>query len=212
MRHGRSIASGMIIVMVGFAAAASPVMAARGGSEMGPPAFEGVWQPVVGSGAVYDVQQAGDPAMVMEMDVVGQEAGGYWVETRMTQPGEMTSKMLMVEGVIKRMIVKSGTEPAMEMPAMMLQPSGPQTDLKDRGTLIGTESITTAAGTFTCEHYRVGTGGEVSDAWINATISPYGLVKMSKPGMNLVLTRVVTGATTRITEEPMTMPDLSNLR
>ena len=212
MRHGRSIVSGMIIAMVGIAASASPVMAGRGGSEMGPPAFDGVWQPVVGSGAVYDVQQAGEPAMVMEMDVVGQEAGGYWVETRMTQPGEMTSKMLMVEGAIKRMIVKSGADPAMEMPAMMLQPSGPQTDLKDRGTLIGTESITTDAGTFMCEHYRVGTGGEVSDAWINATISPYGLVKMSKPGMTLLLTRVVTGATTRITEEPMTMPDLSNLR
>lgn len=155
---------------------------------------------------------AAGPAMTMEMDVVGKEAGGYWVETRMAMPDEMISKSLIADGGVKRTIVKAAGQPAMEMPSLGMQPSGPTTDLKERGTLVGTEKITTPGGTFECRHYRMGAGGNATDAWVADGIAPYGLVKVSSPGMTLVLTKVVTGATTRITEEPMQLPSIPGLR
>jgi len=67
------------------------------------PQLRGLFNPVVGSGAQYQVQRGADDAnkTTMEVDVVGKEAAsgkdGYWLEvTAATNMGEMTMKMLTV--------------------------------------------------------------------------------------------------------------------
>ncbi len=191
---------------------AHPAWAARGGG----PAFKGDWNPKVGSGAVYQLEQKGQPPMDWEVAVVGQEAGGYWVETRMTAPEEVVTKALILPGAIQRTIVKASGQPAMELPAMTAGQGIPETDLKDATELVGKESVSTPAGTFSCDHYQVREAGGTTDVWVAPQVSPYGLVKVSGPGTQMILSRLITGARTRITETPqkLEMPgmvDLSDL-
>jgi hypothetical protein len=52
------------------------------------------------------------------------------------------------------------------------------------GKLIGTESLTTPAGKFSCKHYQRAmtpnkAGGETVDLWMSDQVSPTGLVKMT---------------------------------
>lgn len=190
--------------------AAPQAMAARG--QQGGPMFKGGWHPKVGAGAVYQLEQSGQPPMEMEIAVVGQEEGGYWVETRMFTPEEMISKALIVPGQVKRTIVKAAGQPAMEMPAMSA-PKVPETDIDKDAKLIGRESVTTPAGTFSCDHYQTQGSGGTADVWVAAQISPYGLVKMTGQGTTMLLSKVVTGARSRITETPqkIEMPDMPGM-
>lgn len=70
------------------------------------------------------------------------------------------------------------------------------------GKLLGPEKVTTPAGTFSCDHYRMIEGGETTDLWVAPTVSPYGLVKMTSADMTMTLQKLITGAKTRITEKP----------
>ena len=198
-----------------FFAAACPAFAARGNPGM--PAFKGDWHPVVGSGAVYQMKQKNQPAVDWEVAVVGKEEGGYWVETRMSVPEPMVMKMLIVPpGGVKRTIMKAGKEPAIEMPVMQGH-AAPETDLKQSAKLIGKEQVSTPTGNFACDHYQTQDGKLAADVWITAQISPYGLVKMTSKDTTMVLSKIVKGATTRITETPQKfdmpkgMPNLSDL-
>ncbi len=168
------------------------------------PSFRGGWHPVVGSGGVYHIEEQGQLAIDWEVTVVGQEGDGYWIETHITAPEEVTTKMLVSPGSKGlSMIVKSGSEPAIELPLnMMGRQRTPTTDVEAASQRIGTEQVTTAAGTFTCEHYQSSDSTGVTDVWVNTGISPYGVVKVTSPGSTMELTRVVTGAKTRITETP----------
>ncbi len=202
-------------ILFTFLAAACPAFAARGSRGM--PAFKGDWHPVVGSGAVYQMKQKNQPAMDWEVAVVGKEEGGYWVETRMATPEQMVMKMLIVPpGGIKRTIMKAGTEPAIEMPVMRGH-SAPETNLKESAKLIGREQVSTPAGNFACDHYQSQEGKITTDVWIAEQVSPYGLVKMESKDTTMVLSKIVKGATTKITETPQKfempkgMPNLSDL-
>ena len=97
---------------------------------------------------------------------------------------------------------------------MMNAGSGvPSTDLKQTAKLIGTESITTPAGTFSCEHYQDTAEGAAVDIWVTGQVSPYGLVKMTSNGTTMTLTKVITGAKSQITETPqkLEMPGMGDL-
>ena len=199
-----------------FALASAPSFAAYPRSG-GVPQFRGDWHPVVGNGAVYQMETKGQPAISMEIDVVGQEAGGYWIENRMNAPEEMISKMLVTPSGPQRLIVKASGQPAMELPVNLQAQQAPQTDLKQTAKLVGKEKITTPAGTFACDHYQMNEqrSGTV-DAWVTAAVSPYGLVKMTSRETTMTLAKVVKGATSRITETPQKiempkMPSLSDL-
>ncbi|MCM8794365.1 MAG: hypothetical protein NC819_00960 [Candidatus Omnitrophica bacterium] len=183
-----------------------------------PAGFRGDWHPVVGSGAVYQYSDGGKDSQEWKIAVVGQEAGGYWVENRMGSGRDETiTKILVVQGTPKRAIMKAGKEPAIEMPLNMMGSSAPSTNLKQTATLIGKETISTPAGNFVCDHYQDDDRGNVVDVWVTPKVSPYGLVKMTSKGMNMVLSKVITGATSRITETPQRldmpegMPNLSDL-
>lgn len=201
-----------LIAVCFLAAVSAPALAARSG---GPPQFKGDWHPVVGAGGVYQLEQKGQPSMTWEITVVGQEAGAYWVENRMSVPQEMISKMLIGPGQVKRFIVKAAGQPAMELPVLQAQ-GAPQTDLKQTAKLVGREQVSTPAGSFSCDHYQTQERSGTTDVWVTQSVSPYGLVKMTSRETTLTLAKVVSGAKSRITETPQKiempqMPDFSKM-
>lgn len=175
------------------------------------PRLRGIWRPVVGAGAIYTVALKGQPPFTMDVGVVGQESvggqPGYWVESAMqTEAGMAISKVLIVGDPedgrsLRRMIVKHGDEPAMEMPVSMMAGQGGTAGGREPQRL-GRETIVVPAGTFAAEHLRFAEAGGAVDAWVAERISPYGLVKSIFPDGQIILQRIVSGARTRITEAP----------
>ncbi len=174
------------------------------------------FQPVVGSGAEYQVTAKGTTsnftyAVVGKEQVEGKE--GYWLEIRIDNSkgkGEMVMKELTVMNGsrpdIKRLITQPPGHAPMEMPSSMLgmikSHSQAAENSGDMGEKIGDESITVPAGTFECEHYRKKENGETVDFWISKKVSPYGVVKMNKSDASVVLEKVLTNETSHIKGKP----------
>ena len=146
----------------------------------GGPKFYSDFNPVVGSWSEYQMTGQGEQPSKMKIAIVGKEGDAYWYETVMEtkRDGRMISKMLVSgnpddQKSIKRMIVKMGDEPAMEMPAQMMQGSK---DQGPRGTTIdkGTESIKVPAGTFSTRHMQHQDGETMVDTWVHKDIPPMG--------------------------------------
>jgi hypothetical protein len=171
----------------------------------------GIWHPVVGSGGAYE-WTIGDDKHPLETTVVGKEdvegKTGYWVENGITNPRgtEMYYKVLMV-------VSDSGVTPTRTITQVPGQnpiatdtsknPAGQQArpvDMRDQADLLGTETITVPAGTFTCQHYRAKDG--LSDVWVSDQISPWELVKTQNKTSSMVLTKVITDAKDKITGMP----------
>jgi hypothetical protein len=160
--------------------------------------MQGVWSPVVGTGAAYEIQNK-DQKQTMEMTIVGKETvsgkDAYWLEYGMADPrsgGTMYMKMLMAESqngvVTERMIMQIPGQPQpMEMSMQMQAGSmkkDQQADIRQKAERVGTETITIPAGTFSCEHYRVREGS--GDVWYSPKVSPWGLVKFTGKDSTLV--------------------------
>jgi hypothetical protein len=186
---------------------------AQMGMHGGPPQFRGIWNPVVGSGAAYEVQSKDGQKSNMEIAIVGKESvagkDGYWFEMTMVNPrmnGVVLVKNLMVtdgENVtVSRMIMQMPGSGPMEMPAQMMQMHHqPQSaDIRKEAEDVGPESVTTPAGTFACEHYRLKDGS--GDSWVSQKAAPYGLVKFQGKDTSMVLTKVITDAKDKITGTP----------
>jgi hypothetical protein len=218
-----------ILIVLGLSLAAATALWAQRGGGMGMmgnmPAMPGLQNPTVGSGSEYLMTSKGKE-MDMSTVALGKEevdgATGYWMETRMTSAemgGEMVMKTLTVisptESGIKRMIMQQPGKPPMEMSGMMMSmmqrnqappttPSGGGGG-KGMGELVGTESVTVPAGTFTCQHYRSNQKNGPADIWISTQITPYGLVKMTSADSTMVLKKVLTNETSHIKGEPQKM-------
>jgi hypothetical protein len=197
---------------IAFLAVATP---AQFPGMQGPPAMRGVFSPVVGSGAAYQLTDKKGEKMDMEIYIVGQETQqgqpGYWMETAMqTRQGQMVSKTLVAkkgtDTAVLRMIMQApGQEPmefSMEMMGMMnrgVQKQAQRADVREGATRVGTETIEVPAGKFSCEHYKTSEG---DDIWISEKVAPWGMVKFTGKDSSMVLQRTITGATTRITGTP----------
>src|SRR6202046_1356767 len=189
------------------------IMASAASAQMGrfsQPHVMGFWNPVVGEGAEYEIQPAKGDKTNMQITIVGKESvdgkDAYWYEMSFNHGnGQMVMKQLMVlngpDTQISRMIMQMPGRPPMEMPTQMMhQDRAPQTaDVRTGGEDLGSETITVPAGTFTCQHYRTKSGGEV---WVSQKGSPYGLVKSQSDGTCMGVTRVITGAKDQITGTP----------
>jgi hypothetical protein len=199
---------GRIALTLAVVSLAIPVWA-----QFGPrtPQMSGIWHPVVGAGAAYQLTERDGSKKEMEMAVVGEEKvdgqDAYWIEMSFQDPrgGPGAMKTLTVMGGpnpgAKRVIFQmrgQAFEMPLNSPMMSGQAKGGGTDLsKGGGQLVGTETITTPAGTFECQHYR--TADPPSDAWVSAKVSPWGLVKTQGKDSSMLLTRVITDAKTKIT-------------
>jgi hypothetical protein len=195
------------IVLAGAVGVASAQMGMRR------PQMKGVWSPVVGAGAVYQMETPREGKSEIEFAVVGSQTvdgkPGFWLEMVTNDPragGEMIMKMLMVLDAksldVKRMIMKPPGEDAMEFPMNMPQmgraaPQSAAADIRDDGVLIGTESVTTPAGTFSCQHYQA--KDKSWDAWVSDKVPPYNLVKNVTKDTTMTLIRVLTNAKSKIT-------------
>jgi len=73
-------------------------------------------------------------------------------------------------------------------------------DIRDRAEDLGSESVTTPAGTFTAEHYKMKDGS--GDAWVTPKAGPWGLVKFQGKDTSMVLTKVITDAKDKIVGTP----------
>jgi hypothetical protein len=200
----------------------APVRAQMG---MHRPDLSGVFHPVVGAGAVYSVEmQGGAQKSTMEIAVVGKEQvngkDGYWIEMGFADPrsgGMMYMKSLtVVDGqnmVTSRMIMQMAGQPPMEMSTQMMGMHGnkPQsTDVRGTAERVGTETITTPAGTFSCEHWRQKDGS--SDTWISDKVAPWSLVKMVGKNQTMTLLRTITDAKTHITGTPTKFDPMEMMR
>jgi hypothetical protein len=226
-----SFAKKALMISVLALAVTGGLWAQRGGGGMASifgsiPSMPGLKNPTVGSGSEYMVTSKGkevDYSMVAlgKEDVEG--GTGYWMEMRMNSAelgGEMVMKTLTVttgtQTGVKRMIMQQPGKPPMEMPAMMTAmaqqhqphpttPSGGSGGKGDMGEMLGTESVTVPAGTFSCEHYRKQEQNGPVDVWITTQVTPYGMVKMTGPDSSMVLKKVLTNETSHIKGEPQKM-------
>jgi hypothetical protein len=188
------------------------------GGAMGPmmgriPQPRGIFNPIVGSGAQYEVQSGDKEKRMIEIDVVGKESvngkEGYWLETTMsgTPMGDVVVKMLTVangsSGMIQKMIMQMPGHPPMEMPEQMgrMAQQDQEFDIRAKADKVGTDSVTTPAGTFTADHYRMKDG--TGDFWVSDKVSPYGVVKGQGKDLNLVLTKTLTDVKDKITGTPV---------
>ena len=186
------------------------------------PKMLGIWEPKVGSGAAYRIEtKKAAESSTWEWAVVGTEKvgadTGYWVEMYGQQRrGEaVVMKQLTVwrgdHPEIKRMIVQTGTEPPMELPMTMMgarQPTSEQRDVRQRGKRVGTETIVTPAGSFSCEHWQETDSTGTHDVWVSKDVAPYGLVKASDPETTMTLVRVISSAISRIKGTPRSMEEM----
>jgi hypothetical protein len=192
--------------------------------------FKGIFSPVVGAGAEYQMTSAKQPepqtiaiAIVGKEDVNGQP--GFWMEITSQNPrsgGPVYMKTLIqVNGGTTHgttMIMQMPPQPPMEMDLQAMQgmagrqaPPPQSADISKGGQDLGSESVTVPAGTFTCEHYRSAQG---DDVWISSKVSPWGLVKMNgKDGTTMVLQKVITDAHDMITGTPtqIQMPNMGGM-
>ena len=74
-----------------------------------------------------------------------------------------------------------------------------------RGELVGTESVTVPAGTFTAQHYRSQGSNGTTDIWTSSDVTPYGMVKMTNADTTMELKKVLTNETSHIKGEPQKM-------
>jgi hypothetical protein len=171
------------------------------------PSFYGEFKPAVGGWSEYQLTTKGNPPTKMKVAVVEKEGDAYWYETVMEggQEGRTIMKMLVSgnpedQKNVKRMIVKQGDEPAMEMPVQMMGTSRGQ---ETKGKIIdkGIETIKVPAGTFKAQHMQY-QDAETVDTWIYKDVSPYGMIKSQSKDMEMVLIGYGTGAKTQITETP----------
>jgi hypothetical protein len=203
-----------MIAMFGTLALAVPLAAQMFGPKI--PTLSGVWHPVVGTGAIYEFTKEGKQSQ-LELSIVGKEdVDGktfFWQEFAMTDP--RTSQPVFAKTLVSvsdagivtsRMVLQMAGMPPMEMPYGM-GPGGRNTNtalannIAEKSEIVGTDSITVPAGTFSCTHYHMKDG--TGDGWVSDKVSPWGLVKsVSKDGDNMVLVKVLTDAKDHITGTP----------
>jgi hypothetical protein len=218
-----------IVVLLAALAMSLPLGAQMGmGSRM--PDMSGIWHPVVGSGGAYELTSNDGKKSQLEMTIVGKEdvAGkpGFWMETAVTDPrsgGNMFMKYLIAPSdngmAPSRMIIQMAGQDPMEMDMNMMAamaggrgpaPSATPSDIRSKAELVGSESVTVPAGTFTCDHYRAKDGS--SDVWISDKVAPWGMVKMQGKNDSMVLTKVITDAKDHITGTPKKFDPMQMMR
>lgn len=190
-----------------------PLARAQHGGFFHAPDMQGVWNPVIGAGGSYEMNQKSGDKTQMDIFIAGKDTvdgkDAFWMETAIQSgrsPGGIVMKMQMVidgsNSHAGKVIMQMGNQPPMEMPMQMAhQQADKALDVRSTAKHIGAETITTPAGTFECEHLQTQDG---ADLWVSPKVPPYGLVKLvGKDGNTMVLTKVITDAKDRITGTPV---------
>jgi hypothetical protein len=225
---GRYLSS---IILVSLFFIPSFSTAAESEKELSVPRLFGTFAPKTGAWSEYAVfDKTSGKRSVMRMSIVGTEGDSYWYEV-VNKEGEGSNIIkMLVKGDpndpenIQRLIMKSGGNPAQEMPRdfvlmgrrmathMFEQrsgiPSKPAVNLKNIET--GKGSTTVPAGTFDVSLHKVvdETGKVYAEYKFSETVHPFGVVSSNAEYSTMVLVGLGTDAKSLITEEPamMTQP------
>ena len=190
------------------------------------PTLSGIWHPVVGNGADYEITKKDGEKSAMEITIIGKEdvdgKTGFWQEMAIANPG--TSQSMYAKSLVSvtdagittmRMVMQLPGLAPMEMDSGK-NPTGRGTNqavavnLAEKAEIAGTESITVPAGTFSCTHYRMKDGS--GDAWVSDKVSPWGLVKSQSKDSSTVLVKVITDAKDHITGTPTKFDPMQMMR
>ena len=209
----------------------SIVTAAEAEEQREIPRLFGTFSPKPGAWSEYAIfDKSTGMRSVMRMSIVGIEADAYWYEVENREGEGSNVVKMLVKGDpndpenILRLIMKSGANPAQEMPRdfvlmgrrmashMFEQRSGipasPRLNLQNIKTGVG--SATVPAGTFDVSlHQIVDTAGKVyADYKFSGDVHPFGVVTSDAESSTMVLVGYGIGAKSIITEEPtmMTQP------
>jgi hypothetical protein len=112
-------------------------------------------------------------------------------------------QLMVVDGTkstISRVVLQPPQGGPMEMPLTMFTSANMSGDVRDQGKPMGTESLTTPAGTFNCQHYQANNGSW--DVWVAPNVPPWGLVKSKDSDGEMTLKRTITGVPDRIKGTP----------
>ena len=219
MKPKKSVFMAVLVAGVSLSLALTPRVSGQMFGGMAAPELRGVFEPVVGSGAGYEVVNQDGKKSQFDITVVEKDpSGGYWMEYTVADPrskGTVYMKTLISkqgnDAIVQRTIFQMPGQPPMEMSTTMQgmghQKQNQKMDIRAEAQNLGTESVTTPAGTFSCQHWR--TTKEGTDVWISDKVTPWGLVKMSGKEMSAVtLARVITGAKSHITGTPVSMEEM----
>lgn len=181
----------------------------------------GVWSEY----AIFD--KATGKRTVMRMSIVDVDGDSYWYEVVNREGDDSNIVKMLVMGDpsdpenIQRLIMKSGINPAQEMPRdfvlmgrrmaghMFEQRSGiptsPKANLQNVRT--GEGVVTVPAGTFDVELHRIvdSAGIVYAQYKFSREVSPFGVVASEAENTTMVLVGHGTGAKSLITEEPTVM-------
>ncbi len=83
-------------------------------------------------------------------------------------------------------------------------------DIANKAEDVGSESVTTPAGTFTCEHYRAKDGS--GDGWVSEKVVPFGLVRYQDKNQTITLVKAVTDAKEKITGTPQSFDPMKMMQ
>ena len=206
-----------VVVML----AAVPLFAQRGGMGMGmmPPEMSGLWNPVVGSGATYEMVGKDGKHQTLSIAIVGKEdfegKSGYWLEFLINgDDGQQTvmQRLMVKDGAtmsVPKMIFQGGGRGPMLISGQMMgmmaarggaAPPTPRADVREGAESVGAESVTTAAGKFDTMHFKTKEG---SNVWISPNAGPWGIVKSTSPDTSITLMKVVTDAKSHVVGTPV---------
>ena len=182
----------------------------------------------VGTWATYAWTGGSTNGSTMRMAVVGKEPQDgttyYWYEVSLADPKRPRDKMIMQmlvpglgAGSVRSIVMKSGDQPAMKMPAQMIQMVNASPGMNMAADLarqcqamevIGWERVTVPGGGFRALHMRSTASGMVSEVWVQPDL-PFAMVKsVLKDGGAMELGAQGTDAKSSITETPVEMPGL----
>jgi hypothetical protein len=189
------------------------------GRGMQPPDIAGVFNPNVGSGAAYEMaKKEGNEKTNFEIAVVDKDASGaYWIEYTIQNPkmnGTMYMKTLLArqtdDVIVQKTIVQVPGRPPMDVSSMMamhgMQSAKSKADIRADAEDLGTEDVTTPAGTFSCQHWRSRKDG--TEVWLADKVSPWKLVKAVGPNSTMTLVRTISNAKTHINGTPIGMEEM----
>jgi hypothetical protein len=190
--------------------------------------------PPVGSWCEYGILDKEDSdTVIFRYSLPGKEACGdeecHWLEFQVKENDELNVVKMLISGDpqkhgnLKRLIIKSGDDPAIEIPMGMMQvpaeESGREPDPQDSDEAeepdetevdrveVGKETIKTQSGDIDCMHFRVGSEAEQVDLWMNDAIPFFNLARLTSETTTMELRAYgESGAVSAITEEPQQMP------
>jgi hypothetical protein len=181
--------------------------------------------PSVGAWSEYRVVGEDKDTVLFKYALTGKEkcdeVDCYWYEFQVTEKDEKNIVKMLVSGDpsltgnLKRLIVKNGDDPAVEIPVATMEahddegePESEEASAKpEKPAEVGVETIETPAGKLKCKHLRVKTEEDQVDLWVSEKIPFFNLAKMNQKDSSMeVIGYGDSGAKTGITEEPQKLP------